>query len=352
MVPKMKIMRVSPVNFVTGEMLDVRDINAALGYVRDATIFAARKRYNRSVIVIPFVTSVSSAYTHADIGTDKVQFRFTCPNTCVIERAYLNANMTCSAEVKVDITTTGGTTASGASSPWLSTDTAITDASVDTEDVSLDRVQLTAGTEYKITVSGGGAAVSMQRFDVILHVLTDRWTPSGTYIDQEEVARVSGLDPDTVTTAANVNAKNTLLSTYTGNFATYKTAPSPALFHIHGLTSTTDADLRTFRVPRFSSTTAQGKAVNLYVFALTGGAGSPGDTVTATLQNSAGSTLVTATADASGAAGWTTGSTGAISQSLVGAVSTEDSSSDYRIVLATNSAGTITKAHAILWVSR
>lgn len=344
----------TPVEFNAGQTLDPSDLNNVFTYTRDVIADVASRRYTRSMLTYQFVTGVGTAYTNT--ANELLTYRFTCPNTCVIERAYLSANMTSSAEVKVDITTAAGGAVSGAVSPLLTTGGAVASAGTTVEDFAGNRIVLTAGAEYKITVSSTGT-FTLSRFDVTLHVLTDRWVPSGT--DVSPSLSPTLFDEGTAPDATIVNANGTAASTAASSLASYVQAPSPVLFAIHGLTNATGLAYRSFSLPRFDSARATSKIVAAYVYAFMNGTG--GSTVTATIQDASVSTLYTATANVSGVPFASGG--GVISSPLVLSAATTGISvdvdtssflgSDWNITLTNASATTTaTKAYCILWLSR
>lgn len=351
----MKVMTSSPVTFLTTNGLDSADLNTVYSYVRTAINDVAARRFTRSMLTYNFVTDVGTAYTNT--ANEMLIYRFTCPNTCIIERAYLSANMTSSAEVKVDITTAAGGAVSGAVSPLLTTGGAVASADTTVEDFSGNRIVLTAGVEYRFTVSSS-AAFTLNRFDVTLHLATDRWVPAGS--DQAPTFFSPYLfDETSYPEASQITSNNTNASGAAGYFATYSQAASPVLFTMHGLTNATLQVYRAHGLPRFDSARAAAKIVGIYLYAFMAGTG--GTTVTATLADAAGSTIHTTTANVSGVTVASAG--GAVSLASDLSVATPGVSVDVNtsgafgsdwILTFTNASATVTasKVYCLLWLSR
>jgi hypothetical protein len=348
----MKVMTSQPVDFETGQVLTEEDMNDVVNYARDAIVDVAERRFTKSALLLQFVEDVGTPYTQA-MNVEELTYRFRCPNTCIIERGFLSANMTSNAAVTVVIETTAGATPTNCTNPYLTTGAAVASASTDTTDFNPERFVLAANTEYLIKVVSSGS-FTLNRFDVILHVTTDRWTPSGTsQLPVPDPGLV--LSYNTPILAAQATAPQSDLVAAAARFASFKAAPAPALFVKHGLLSTTDADIRTFNIPRFQSTRAQCQCVRVYVWAYMAGVG--GTTVTATLYNApngGGSAVATASANVAGVtqAG---GDSGALTQSMVSAAAgvITTAASDYSLVLANASAATnAIKVYALVWFGR
>lgn len=337
-----------PLTYVTGDVLAPEDLDRAWLYSRDAVADVAQRRWTKGFLTFPFVQDVATPYTNATTA-ELLSYRFTCPVTCQVERAFLSGNLTCTGDVQVNITkVSGGTTPTGATAPYLSTGGTIASASTDTADVNVDRVQLEAGAEYKITVSG--TTFSFDRFDVTLQVAVDRWNVSGALA-------IPNFNPTLLTDlnmadATLVAANNTALATEAVKFASALTAPTPMLFVAHGFTSATDTDLLRFTVPRFSNVRGQAIVKRIYVYAVMSGTG--GGTVTATLKSAGGSTLASASANVAGVT-FASADSGALSVALTAAPTgtSADTSVDCRLEFANSSAGTsCLRAHAIVWIAR
>ena len=334
--------------WLDGHTVHPEGLNLIMQYSRDCVADAAEKRLTKGMLCFQFVTDVGTAYTQADpLETRTV--RFTCPVTCIVERALLNANLTSSAEVTWSITTAaGGVTPTGATAPLLSTAAAVASAATDFTDFNVDRFVLTAGTEYKIIVSSSGT-FTLERCDLTLHIATDRWTPAGVAaIPEFTPVLVTDLD---VRDAAALNTNTAALTTQANLFAANKNAPAPIGFVRHAFLSGTSVNLLRWSLPRVDGGRAQGVVRRIYLYVSMATTG--GTTVTATLQNTAGAALTTVTANV---AGFTqvSADSGVIAQSLVGPTGAPaNTADDYRIVLA-NAAAAVSclKAQVIVWISR
>ncbi len=338
----------NPLTFVDGDILPPSDVNALYLYARDAVSDVASKRWAKSVLPIQCVQVVGT--TIDELSGALLVHRFKCPQTCIVERVFLNANMTSSAEVTVAIIATGGSTPTGATVPLLSTGGAVVSAASTTTDVNTDRFVLTAGTEYSITIATAGAATfDLHRCDITLHLAVDRWTLAGT-------TSVPDFDPTLLTDAslrdaAVIVANNSALTTEAAKFASALTAVMPMVFHVQSFVSGTDADLRTITIPRIA--TARGLCIvkRIYVFADMAAAGGAADTVTAALLNAAAVSQATAVADVNGVA-YAAGDSGALTVALNGA-DAATTSADFSLVLTNNdAANTCNRATVVLWCAR
>lgn len=341
----MKVIETSPLFWATGDALSPEDLNRAWLYAKDAIIDVREKRWARSAITFPFVEDVGTPYTQA-MNAEELTYRFICPVTCIVERGFLHGNFTASADFAVRLLKSSDSSVpQGATNPYLEFDAAVTDAAVDTTEINVDKALLVAGTEYKIVVSG--TTFSLNRADVTLHIACDRWTTAGSLA-------LPNFDPTLFTDYTKLNGataatNNTNLSTEAAKFANAKTAPHPLLFVKHGLLSGTDADLRTFNIPRFDPARAKARIKRLYLWAYTAGA----CTISAQLQDETGANVGSAVNAVVAA---TTGSadSGALSVSLEQAAgASADTTKDYRVVLANSSAvNNAIKVYALLWLAR
>lgn len=340
----------TPETFHTGDHLPPEDLNRVYLYARDAVADAASKRWAKSVFPMQWVQSVGSSVDESVYGT-VLKYIFWCPTTCVVERARLSANMTSAAEVTVSITAvSGGATPTGAPTPLLSTGGAVASASADVDDFSGARFVLTAGEKYYLTIASS-STFDLYRFDVALDVAVDRWTLAGTTSKPNFEPQLFN-DADTLD-ANDVSTNNASLSTEAGKFANALGAVMPIVINCRSFTSGTDADLRTFKIPR--PTSARGKMIikRIYLDALASTDAGVGTAVTATLRDAGASTLATLTADLNGV-DRDQDDSGAISITVDGAsVSPATTTDDYDIVFANNDgAVTCLRATVILWVAR
>lgn len=339
----MKVLTTSPVVFATNDVLDPGDVSETYNRARDSLLDVEQKRWEHHTIVLPFVESLSSTYTQAS-SLEERTYRFMCPTTCIVERAFLNANLVSSADVQVTIASVAAVTPAGATTPWLATGGAVAANTVDVTDLNVDRVLLVAGTTYLIVVSSGGT-FTLSRFDVILHVATDRWTQAGSSV-------LPAYNPTLPTDANAIDAtviasNNSTLATAAALFSANKLAPAPELMVAHNVTN---AAAVTFRIPRLDSTRAQCIVVRLMLFVHMDSAATAA-TVTALLKDNSGATVQTLTAAMAGVSQKTVDS-GVIAQSLAAVASSANSSDDFTLVVSTNTADNVRKVYALMWVSR
>jgi len=336
----------NPITFTTGDLLDGGDINDLYLYAADAIDDAASKRWQDGLVSFPFNEDTTTSYTNGS-STEELTYRFTCPVPCVVKAAIFSANMTCSAEVKITLTTSAGAAVSGVSAPLLTTGGAITVATTDTSLSSNDRFVLSAGTEYKFVLSSS-SVFNIQRGDLVLLVSTDRWNTAGTAsspLFSPTLLRASNA-PDATIIAAN----NSALTAQANLFGGALVAPTPLLFVKHNVVSGSPANPRTFWIPRFASARAQSRITRIYLYAAMDA--TTGTTCTATLKDQSGSTLTTVTANVAGVT-QASADSGALNVSLTsGAGTTTSTSSDYSLVLANASATNARKLYALVWIGR
>lgn len=278
----MKVLTESPVRFAGGGIAGPPDFNRPWLYAQRAIEDVSTRRFSKGIVTLPFVETMATPYTQATPAEERI-YRFRCPIACVLERVFLNGNMTVAvAPANWSITkTTGGTTPSGATTPLLSTRGAtltpvspLTPPSVSSDGLvatvtdvvdatNPSRVLLEADTEYQLALTG--TTFSMSRADVTLHVTTDRWQAGGAVNRPAFTPSLlrSSSPPDATVQLANQAA----LATEAAKFASLR-GMTPILFVRHGLATATDADLCTFSLPRFSSTRAQAKIVKVYLWAV------------------------------------------------------------------------------------
>jgi hypothetical protein len=354
----MKVITTQRAVFDTGAIVTPDDLNAIWLYGKDVVADVGERRFAEGLLVLQSVEAVDTPYTQA-MNIEERTWRFICPVTCVIQRGYFHANMTSTGEVTVKITDTGGNTPSGCTVPWLTTKDAVnvstgevidadtgvvTDESDDIQSINVDRVMLDAGTEYLIKIEGS-ANFTLNRFDIVLHTLTDRWTPSGT-------TSVPAFSPTLYregdgAAAAGVNSNNTALTVQADAFGFYKRAPVPAVFTSYAFVAATTINLRKFRIPRFYTARAQSKIIEIDLFAYTAGA----TTITAVVRDEAGVVVRTVTAAVVGTQLSVRDS--GLSINLAGSGGASDTpAQDYTIEFANSSATNCIKAYALVWFSR
>jgi hypothetical protein len=337
-----------PVDFATGELLDPDDLNAIALYVQDALADVAGKRYARGILPLPFVEDVGTPYTNA-MNTEELTYRFLCPVTCVVERGFLSANMVSSAVVNIVITDTGGNTPTGCPSPWLTTGAAVTSAATDTTDICVDKFVLTAGTEYLVKISTAGT-FTIDRGDVILHTITDRWNTAGSVSVASFTPTL--FDDSDAPNGTTVAGMATTLTTAVNRLASEKNAPTPYLAAVvHQFTSATDADIRTFLIPQFDSDRAQCVIRRAYLWAYMDGTG--GTTVTATVSNAVPATALTLSASVAGVQ-QASADSGVIALDIASSATASPATTtdDWKIILAAAAGATCVKAYVLLWLGR
>lgn len=341
----MKVLTEQTVRFATGGTLAPEDLNRVMLYAQDAVADVAQRRWARSTMTLPFARTVGDPLTQA-ITTDEVSWRFICPVECVLERAYLSGNLTCTGQLQFALTTAASATPTGATTPYLSTDGSITDATVDTEDFNVDRVVLSAGVEYKLTVSG--TTFSLARADVTLHLAVDRWATGGT-LDVPAFSPTLHLASGSPN-ATTVNANTAALTTQVNKFSARR-GMTPFLL------TTTDLGIGSsmvFDVPVWESGRARATVARMYVGAAFSAFAT--GTVTATLKSAAGITRATATNSIGGGSGAfvavpSLGDSGALSLSLTGSSGvTTTPASDNTITLTNNSTQVAKRIYVIVWV--
>lgn len=353
----MKVQLVQPVRFTTGEHLAPEDLNAIFLYAKDALDDVAGRRFAKSLLPLALVEDSGTPYTQT-MNVEELTYRFIAPVTCIVERAFLHANMTCTGEVQVSITDTGGTPPAGATVPWLSTKDAIdtttgqlvdantgiiASATNDVQMLNVDRVLLVKDTEYKIIVSGT-ANFTFNRGDLILHLLTDRWQPAGALALPSFQPTL--FSDATARDATIVNANTTALTTAKNLLAANLRAPVPMVFVKHNFLNGTSQNIRKWRIPTIASARGQKKLIRVDVFAFTAGA----CTISAIVRNAAGALQVNAAAVVAA----TQKSQIGVAQNLdMTGGDASDPTKDWSLELL-NSAGAVNciKAVAIAWFSR
>jgi hypothetical protein len=356
----MKVLSESIVRYDTGDMLPPDDVNRPFLYAADAIDDVAERRWAKSVLSLPFVESVSTPYTQAT-NAEVLKYRFKCPVQCVVERAFLNANMAASGAPAEWSLKTGVTVPAGATNPVLTTRGAIvtpsdgTDPSESADGTVVatstttaqnnERALLLANTEYELALQG--STFSCERADVALHIAVDRWLSGGSLqVPALTPTLLRSIDPPD---ADVVVGNQTKLATEAVKFAS-NAGMVPLLFVRHGLTSTTDVDLRTFRLPRFASARGRARVVRIYSWAVMSAAATA--TIGVQLRNSGGGIIATANISLVAA---TTGSgdSGALSLSLTNASASTSTTAadDYTVVLDSSTATNALKVYTLVWVA-
>lgn len=345
----MKILTVEPVLFSTGDVLPPEELNRVYQYPRDALVEVSARRWARGVLTFQSCVAVDTPYTNAMVGTEEVVWRFTPPVNCIIERGFLSGDLTCTADLQVVLLTAASALPAGATLPYLSTGAAVASITTDTTDINVDRVQLVAGTEYKLVITGGGT-FTLNRLDITLLLAVDRWSVGGSL-----AAPLFAPTPFTDATGADASivvSNNASLTTESAKLAASKVAPMPMLFVKHGLVALTPIASRKFSIPRQKSTRAQMKLKRFYLYGVTAGA----TTVSATLRDETGTAVAAfGTAGTLSVAvpggGFASVDSGALAIALDGG-DPGDNTKDYTIEFANSSATTGIKVYGIAWVAR
>lgn len=336
-----------PLTFEAGESLVPEDLNAVFQYAADAVADAAEKRYREVVLPLSFEKSAGSGYANTD-SSEVRSFRFVPPATCYITRGYLTANLTSDAAVNVTLREANtGLEPQGATDPWLSTDEASADASETITDFNPDRVLLVKDTEYVFRVESTGT-FTIERFEVSVHLLLDRWTPAGA-TDVPSFEPVL-LDESSGVDAAVVAANQADFAAETAKFSAKDSAPVPFIFALHDFTAAADPDLTRFYLPRFDSARATARIVRIDLFATMAAAGGFGELVAANVYDETGTyvggaeAFIQGVTEAHGVA--------AISISLAEATAgiSANEAKDFYLYLYSTSLTTCRKAYAVVWI--
>ncbi len=330
----MKVLGLSQqvVKFRTGEPLAPEDLNRLFLYGQDAVADVGERRWLLSSLAFAFVQTMTSGLTNASAARLRT-IRFSCPVTCIVQRAYLNGNVTAAADLQVHIYEAGTTTLpAGATSPYLSTGI-VAGPTDDVEDINVDKVLLEVGKDYDLIVSG--SSFTTERLDITLDIAVDRWQGDPPSFSPR-------LFVDEVPDALEVLDNQMNLNTAAARFASER----PLVGHViwcQDFVSGTDLDLRSFRLPQVAGARGRGDVVAYSLWVTMAAAGGVLDTVTVDL------TFSTITADVNG-----------VDQKFVDGVPStvavdsgdaEDSADD-RIVVFNNSdaANACTRAVLVLWV--
>lgn len=337
----------SVVDFATADLLDPQDLNRQFAYCGTSIAAAASRRITSWVMPLQFCRSVATATTQA-ATQETLTFRFRCPFTCVIERAYLNAHLTCTTELRFVIEDASSNTPQGAQIPHLTTGGAVTDAAIETSDFNPSRVLLVAGTEYEFILQNAGT-FSLERYDVTLHMATDRWTPAATDDVPDFELTTPYRDetfPDAVTFLANIAAVQAQSDKFVD--ADY-VAPAPLLWPLYNFDSSASLSRE---IPRFDSARASSRIVN--VFCAVEMATTGGGTITVNIRNEAGTVVGTFSFSVAGVLQASDNQDFNISLSDADSGISVDAAENYsmEIVCSSASPALVTKAVVILWLAR
>ena len=267
------------VRFTTGDALSPSDLNDVFLYGKDAVADVAEKRFALAALVLPFLPGL----TNADAVGERTH-RFVCPVACTVVRAFLDANLTAAAAVTLSIQRADTSAIpTGATTPFLNIAAGATTAD-DVDDTNIQSVTLEAGVVYDIIVAG--TSFTVERLNVVLHVLVDRWRAGGALAVPDfafddftdgnaDALVVDGAADDLATEAAKFTAR----------------AMGPAIVTRTVFDSATVAADLLCVLPVPVNTRCAARIVRAYLTSVT--KTTVGQVVTAVLKNAAGATLAT-----------------------------------------------------------
>jgi hypothetical protein len=235
----------------------------------------------------------------------------------------------------VDIATTGGSTPSGATVPYLNVDAGATTA-VDVEDINIQAVTLDAGVTYNLTMSG--PSFTTERCNVVLHVLVDRWRATGS-LDVPAFVYTDLVDSDGTSDANKINAASAALAAESAKFTAR--AMSPSLNVRTGFTSASGVLVGVLPLP--SMTRNVGRIVRAYLSSATA---ATGQVVTAAIKDNSGVTVATLSNNHA-AATLMTADSGALALTWDGDVT--DFAKDYTVEFSASTGVVVERAALILW---
>jgi hypothetical protein len=326
----------SSVNFNSNTALSPADINDVFLYAKDAVSDVGEKRYAIAAISFPFVQDMSTGLTNASTLQAR-RHRFICPVDCTVVRAFLEGSVTAAAAMTVDITTSGGSTPSGATVPYLNVDAGATTAA-DVEDINIQAVTLDAGVTYNLTMSG--TSFTTERCNVVLHVLVDRWRATGA-LDVPTFVYTDLVDSDGTSDADKVNAASAALAVESAKFT--RRAMSPSLNVRTGFTSATAAADLLCSIPAPSDSRCASRIVRAYLSSATA---ATGQVVTATIRDETGTTIATLSNNHA-ASTLMTADSGVLADDWDGSVATIGD--DYSVTFSASTGVVVERAALILW---
>lgn len=325
----------SSVNFNSNTALSPADINDVFLYAKDAVSDVGEKRYAIAAISFPFVQDMSTGLTNASTLQAR-RHRFICPVDCTIVRAFLEGSVTAAAAMTVDITTSGGSTPSGATVPYLNVEAGATTA-VDVEDINIQAVTLDAGVTYNLTMSG--TSFTTERCNVVLHVLVDRWRATGA-LDVPAFVYTDLVDSDGTSDADKVNAASAALAVESAKFTRRAMSPS---YHVRtAFTSASGVLVEVLPLP--SMTRNVGRIVRAYLSSATA---ATGQVVTAAIKDNSGVTVATLSNNHA-ASTLMTANSGALALTWDGDVT--DFAKDYTVEFSASTGVVVERAAVILWM--
>lgn len=347
----MKVHTTSPFWFRNGALLDPAIHNQNTMYARDVVDDVSSKRYTHTPLTFSYVESCATGYTQA-LSAEKRSYRFTCPNTIELERAifhYQGTGAGSGASVFINlIDVATGNAPTGISNPILSI---TTDASSATQTAAFVRpVTFTAGQQYRFEISASGNFTA-EKADLTLHLRSDRYLPFGTD-EYQEPTLVLLSEASTQDAATFLSTVTPITTAATNNFsATYTPALKPFAVVAHNFISSTSINLLRFDIPRAMDTERRSNIVRVFLAVVMSANGAGGQTVSLQIQNQAGTVLSTTSVSVSGTQAAQTSATVAtdLATYTPPAIKT-NTASDYRLVLATNGAVSVFRAHALVFI--
>jgi hypothetical protein len=190
----------------TNDILDPKDLHLNYQYAEDTVDDVYAKRYTHIMVVIPLQIDCATGYANTD-NIETRTYSFICPNTCVLERAFLSGSLSAlTGQLNINLTTSAGATPTGVTNPILRATTTTA------ADVYPFPYILTAGSEYDIRIEPEGASTfTTSGLYVNLHLKTDRWVTAGSET-AHSFSAINPTDTDAIN-ATTVSDANTALST-------------------------------------------------------------------------------------------------------------------------------------------
>lgn len=294
---------ISPVVFADAQIVAPEDVNRVFNYAADALDDVSEKRFAICPVLFPFVDDVATGLTNAS-PLNLRTYRFTCPVNCTILRAFIDGNVTAGAQIDVNLTAVGtGLPPPGATTPFLALPAGSVIGGSDVNDINVQKVQLSAGVEYALIISG--TSFTTARADVILHVAVDRWFLVGNVAEPafNPIRFVDELADGEVLNDENISAL--------ANAASQFTARGMACFLVfaRNFHSATPAAQLTFTVPSYIAARTNARLVRAY---LTTSSSAGIANVTATVRDAAAVVVLTLTRSTTTTIGTTASGTLAI----------------------------------------
>jgi hypothetical protein len=251
-----------PYTFITGDVLDPRDLNGVWNYKREALKDAAARRYVESVFPLSFVKDCATGYTNADT-VDTRTFSFTAPADLYVTRAFLNGAFSAiGAEIKITITKNStGTTPDGCTDPWLNV-AADAPTNEEVRDYNAARFKLESGERYDVLLDSS-AAFTVTRLDVHFHVLSDRFEFSSANEPSFQPIMVS---EDLTTNIVSQSTNNSNFATEVAKLAQDNYAPVVFCVNNMYVQNNTTTGHQAFPLPRIGDSRAPATVVGMSLY--------------------------------------------------------------------------------------